>query len=189
MNLNLGVDSYGQQERKVLLLCNQNKLSTIAVVDTIKIESKQYVLIEHPKGLSLRETVLSLGKTSLSEAETKKCIFQLLKIVKKLHKLSIKHANLNLDSILTKTNSKTNQQGRLEIKLKGFEKSFVHKIPRRVSSENIGFATQAKKNSKSVTSTVEKELSGDILAIGILTYTLLNDVRDISDVASVQSMT
>lgn len=68
------------EERDLLLDCNKSKLKTVKVIDYFDIFGMSYIVIEHPSGKSLRDAVLSLGKKALSEAETRKCIYQILKI-------------------------------------------------------------------------------------------------------------
>lgn len=71
-----------REESNVLITCFRKKLKTIAVVDIFEVYDNAYIFIEHTSGKTLRETVLGLGKTCLSESQTKKCIYSILKIVK-----------------------------------------------------------------------------------------------------------
>lgn len=71
-----------REELNVLITCFIDKLKTITVVDIFEVYDNAYILIEHTSGKTLRETVLELGKTCLSESQTKKCIYSILKIVK-----------------------------------------------------------------------------------------------------------
>jgi len=54
----------------------------------------------------------------LKESEVKKCIEQVLKTLKELHRLRIKHGNITLDSVIARKRTKG-----LEIKIAGFEKA------------------------------------------------------------------
>ena len=76
------------------------------------------MIIEQPKGDNLKNCILSLGRTYLKEKEVKKCVFQLLKIVKQLHKMRIKHGNVSLETV----NSRNRSKG-LKIKLTGFDRA------------------------------------------------------------------
>lgn len=66
-----------------------------------------------------------------------------------------------------------------------FELAQQIKRPQRKSSRNLEFATPARKNSKNVSSQSQLDLSGDLLDIGVIAFTLLNDAREISDLVSV----
>ena len=76
------------------------------------------MIIEQPKGDNLKNCILSLGRTYLKEKEVKKCVSQLLKIVKQLHKMRIKHGNLSLETVNARNRSKG-----LKIKLTGFDRA------------------------------------------------------------------
>ena len=76
------------------------------------------MIIEQPKGDNLKNCILSLGRTYLKEKEVKKCVSQLLKIVKQLHKMRIKHGNVSLETV----NSRNRSKG-LKIKLTGFDRA------------------------------------------------------------------
>lgn len=76
------------------------------------------MIIEQPKGDNLKNFIMKLGRTYLKEKEVKNCVFQLLKIVKQLHKLSIKHGNLSLETVNARNRSKG-----LKIKLTGFDRA------------------------------------------------------------------
>ena len=77
-----------------------------------------------------------MGKQYLREAETKKCIYQLLKLVKEMHGMRIRHSQISLDTILTKRSSRG-----LDIKLTSFELAKEIKRPQRKSSKNLEFAS------------------------------------------------
>ena len=76
------------------------------------------MIIEHPKGENLRNCILNLGRSHLKEKEARKCVSQLLKIVKQLHKMRIKHGNLSLETVNAKVRSKG-----FKIKLTGFDRA------------------------------------------------------------------
>ena len=60
-----------------------------------------YLIIEYPSGKNLRDSILDLGMTSLTEEETKNCIGGILRELKTMHDNHYKHGDLCLDSIIT----------------------------------------------------------------------------------------
>ena len=67
----------------------------------------------------VRQAVHPLVRPSVGPLHlVKNCVSQLLKIVKQLHKLSIKHGNLSLETVNARNRSKG-----LKIKLTGFDRA------------------------------------------------------------------
>lgn len=70
-------------------------------MDFIVEKNTFYVIIEHPRGQNLRDSILSLGITHLQEIEAKNCIGGLLTTLSELHSKNFKHGNLNLSTVIT----------------------------------------------------------------------------------------
>lgn len=82
IDLKLGVNLQikAKEERDLLLECSKSKIKTVKVIDCFDVLEMSYIVIEHSSGKTLRDAILSLGKKFLSEAETRKCLYQILKI-------------------------------------------------------------------------------------------------------------
>lgn len=84
-------------------------------MDFIVEKNTFYVIIEHPKGQNLRDSILNLGLTYLEETEAKNCIGGLLTTLSELHNKHFKHGNINLSTVITQKRSNG-----LDFKLTGF---------------------------------------------------------------------
>ena len=73
------------EERKVLLSCKKMS-SVVRLIDNFTENDRFYMIIEKPSGDTLKNTALKLGVKFLRESEVKKCMIQLLKIIKDLHR-------------------------------------------------------------------------------------------------------
>ena len=75
VNLKHGVFDKSKVERTVLLLCKKHKLKTISVYDCFDTQNMYYMILEHPKGISLRDSISKLGNKYLKEKEAKRIVF------------------------------------------------------------------------------------------------------------------
>lgn len=88
-------------EREILIRCSKVN-SVVLLMDSFSEKNANYLIIECPTGDNLKDTVLRQGKRFLKEAEVKKCMRQLLSIVKDIHRLRIKHGNICLESVIAR---------------------------------------------------------------------------------------
>ena len=105
------------EERNILIRCS-NISQIVKLIDAFIENDRSYMIIEYPSGETLKKTVLKLGSNFLKETEVKKCVLQVLKILKDLNRLRVKHGNITLDSVIARKRSKG-----LELKLGSFEKA------------------------------------------------------------------
>ena len=109
------------REKTVLLEC-KNIAQLPKVIDHFKENYTQHIFTSHLPGIPLRQLMVNLGKNTLPESEVRKVLFALLSIVKYLHDNSIKHCNINFESVVA-----SRKDGRLHIKLDRFQNAiFVY---------------------------------------------------------------
>ena len=90
------------------------------------------------------------------------------------------------DTIVTANYKSSIDSKGQKIKLKGFDKAFMHKV--QLSQQEIKETSQAQKISKEIACPVQMDLAEDILDIGTVAFNLLSDVRDAQDQIYVQCM-
>lgn len=87
------------------------------------IEGDYYVcVIDSQKGESLRNSLLSMQLTNLPEVEVRKCICQVMIIVKQLHDRRVRLGMISLDTIITRQ-----RRGGLEMNLSNFSNAVYYK--------------------------------------------------------------
>ena len=113
-------------------------------------------VIDSQKGESLRNSLLSMQLTNLPEVEVKKCLCQVMIIVKQLHDRRVCHRMISLDTIMTRQ-----RRGGLEMHLSNFSQAVYYKQkkskPPTVGKH--GFSSLARLTKKANKDSVTEELS------------------------------
>ena len=147
--------------------------SIVSLKDAFHEGGKLNLIVEQPD-CSLRETVLQLGKKQLKEAEVRKCVHQLLLIVKDLQRKRIKHGRISLETVFTKRRSKG-----LELKLGGLDLAKILKKPGAPDQpSHYKGLSSAVKLAKKVDDTVSLELTDDVYDVGMIAFYLLDGVLE-----------
>lgn len=133
----------------------------------------------------MRLFLQGLQYSNLYENEVKKCISQIMVIVKDLHRSKVYHSNINLGTVMV-----YQRKSGLEIKLNDFQKAASAKresSPIKQRKNSVQRLINKKKGALSgVCPEFKLKMAKDVLDVGLLAYQLLNGVDQEVTVEQVQ---
>ena len=117
-----------------------------------------------------------MGLARLPEVEVRKCICQVMLIVKQLHDRRVCHGNISLDTIMTRQ-----RRGGLEMNLSNFSNAVYFKQKKTAVPKvgKLGFSSLARLTKKASKDMVVVEMADDIKSLAKLTFELLSDIGSI----------